>query len=198
MDTNPGFQPFGFAGGIYGLNTGLIRLGARDYDPQTGRWTAKDPIRFDGGDSNLYGYVANDPANFIDVEGFQSYWSRVADNFVDTNSSIAGTVARQGTAMGANMYATNVIYANAMGGSIYSGLGAGSAIGVWAGATIFNASMSAAAWGAGSAIGSMVNAIEVPGGNGQTIRDSIADWFYENRSFWDSPGSWLYDLFNPC
>ncbi|MEA3411387.1 MAG: RHS repeat-associated core domain-containing protein, partial [Pseudomonadota bacterium] len=56
-DTHPGFQPFGFAGGIVDQHTGLVRFGARDYDPETGRWTAKDPIRFDGGDSNLYGYV---------------------------------------------------------------------------------------------------------------------------------------------
>jgi len=69
QDTNPGFQPFGFAGGIYDQHTGLVRFGARDYDPETGRWTAKDPIRFNGGDTNLYGYVLNDPVNFIDPEG---------------------------------------------------------------------------------------------------------------------------------
>jgi len=37
-DTNPGFQPFGFAGGLYDPDTGLVRFGARDYDPFTGRW----------------------------------------------------------------------------------------------------------------------------------------------------------------
>lgn len=68
-DTNPGFQPFGFAGGLYDLHTQLIRFGARDYDPQTGRWTTKDPIGFEGGDTNLYGYVLNDPINLIDPEG---------------------------------------------------------------------------------------------------------------------------------
>jgi RHS repeat-associated protein len=56
-DTNPGFQPFGFAGGLYDVDTGLTRFGARDYDAFTGRWTSKDPIRFAGGDANLYGYV---------------------------------------------------------------------------------------------------------------------------------------------
>ena len=35
-DTNPGFQPFGFAGGIYDLHTGLVRFGARDYDAELG------------------------------------------------------------------------------------------------------------------------------------------------------------------
>jgi len=69
QDTNPGFQPFGFAGGIYDQSTKLTRFGARDYDAATGRWTAKDPIRFEGKDSNLYGYVGNDPINFVDPTG---------------------------------------------------------------------------------------------------------------------------------
>ncbi len=68
-DTNPGFQPFGFAGGIYDQHTQLVRFGARDYDPQTGRWTAKDPIRFEGDGPNLYGYVLNDPINLVDQNG---------------------------------------------------------------------------------------------------------------------------------
>ncbi|WP_290498756.1 DUF1566 domain-containing protein [Alcanivorax sp.] len=68
-DTNPGFQPFGFAGGIYDQHTGLTRFGARDYDAETGRWTAKDPIRFEGKDQNLYGYVLNDPINLFDLDG---------------------------------------------------------------------------------------------------------------------------------
>ncbi len=72
-DTNPGFQPFGFAGGLYDRDTGLVRFGARDYDPVIGRWTAKDPIMFSGGDSNLYGYVIDDPINLIDVNGTGSY-----------------------------------------------------------------------------------------------------------------------------
>jgi hypothetical protein len=34
-----------------------------------GVFTAKDPIRFDGGDTNLYAYVANDPVNQLDPMG---------------------------------------------------------------------------------------------------------------------------------
>ena len=69
QDTRPGFLPFGFAGGIYDQYTGLVRFGARDYNPYFGRWTAKDPIRFNGGDTNLYGYVVNDPVNWTDSDG---------------------------------------------------------------------------------------------------------------------------------
>jgi len=70
LDTYPGFQPFGFAGGFYDRDTNLVRFGARDYDAWTGRWTAKDPIRFGGGDTNLYGYVVDDPVNVTDPSGF--------------------------------------------------------------------------------------------------------------------------------
>lgn len=68
-DTNPGFQPFGFAGGLYDPDTGLVRFGARDYDAYTGRWTAKDPILFEGGDTSLYGYVRGDSINQLDTDG---------------------------------------------------------------------------------------------------------------------------------
>ncbi len=68
-DTKPGFQPFGSAGGLYDQDTKLLRFGARDYDPQTGRWSAKDSILFDGGDTNLYGYVLEDPIDSIDPSG---------------------------------------------------------------------------------------------------------------------------------
>ena len=71
-DTNPGFQPFGFAGGLYDQDLKLVRFGARDYNPAVGRWTAKDPILFNGGDTNLYGYVLNDPVNMIDPAGLQA------------------------------------------------------------------------------------------------------------------------------
>ncbi|MGZ5445925.1 MAG: NHL domain-containing protein [Thermoanaerobaculia bacterium] len=72
-DTAPGFQPFGFAGGLYDRDTRLVRFGARDYDPHTGRWTAKDPIGFGGGDTNLYGYAFSDPINFVDPTGLRIY-----------------------------------------------------------------------------------------------------------------------------
>ncbi|MDG0816248.1 RHS repeat protein [Bdellovibrio svalbardensis] len=64
--------PFGFAGGLYDADTGLVRFGARDYSPVAGKWTTTDPLRFNGGDTNLYGYVLNDPINKIDPMGLQA------------------------------------------------------------------------------------------------------------------------------
>jgi len=69
-DSNEAFTiPFGFAGGLYDADSKLTRFGYRDYDAYTGKWTAKDPIGFQGGDSNLYGYVLGDPVNFVDPTG---------------------------------------------------------------------------------------------------------------------------------
>jgi RHS repeat-associated protein len=69
QDTSPGLTPFGFAGGLYDRDTGLVRFGARDYDPSVGRWTSKDPLRFRSGSLSLYGYVVNDPVNLTDYNG---------------------------------------------------------------------------------------------------------------------------------
>ncbi|NIP55669.1 RHS repeat-associated core domain-containing protein, partial [candidate division KSB1 bacterium] len=54
---------------LYAPDTGLVRFGARDYAPATGRWTAKDPILFEGGDTNLYIYVYNNPLSYTDPSG---------------------------------------------------------------------------------------------------------------------------------
>ena len=73
-DSNPAFiVPFGFAGGLHDRDTGLVRFGFRDYDPNIGRFTAKDPIDFAGGDTNLYAYTLNDPVNFVDPSGLYDY-----------------------------------------------------------------------------------------------------------------------------
>jgi RHS repeat-associated protein len=68
-DANPGFQPFVFTGELYDQDTKLLRFGARDYDPSTGRWTAKDPILYAGNDTNLFGYALDDPVNLTDSPG---------------------------------------------------------------------------------------------------------------------------------
>jgi RHS repeat-associated protein len=72
-ETGAGFQPFGFAGGLYDSTTKLVRFGARDYDPSTGRWTNKDPIGFAGQQGNVYLYVNGDPVNGWDPHGLESF-----------------------------------------------------------------------------------------------------------------------------
>jgi RHS repeat-associated protein len=69
QDSNQHFQPFGFAGGLYDPDTHLVRFGARDYDAEIGRWTAKDPNPFRQGETNHYIYVDNDPLSYTDARG---------------------------------------------------------------------------------------------------------------------------------
>jgi len=74
-DTNPTFTiPFGFAGGMHDRDTGFVRFGLRDYDPDTGTWTAKDPIGYVAGDVDLYSYAHNNPIKFIDPSGRRIEW----------------------------------------------------------------------------------------------------------------------------
>ena len=89
LDTNPGFQPFGYAGGLYDAQTGLVRFGARDYDAETGRWTAKEPLKFADG-TNFYVYSQNNPINFIDPNG------RYAAIFDLENKRIYGVITERG------------------------------------------------------------------------------------------------------
>lgn len=69
-DSAPAFDlAIGFAGGLEDVATGLTRFGYRDYDAASGRWTARDPILYGGGQANLYTYVGNDPVGLRDPLG---------------------------------------------------------------------------------------------------------------------------------
>jgi RHS repeat-associated protein len=72
LNTNSSLQPYSFAGGILDSGSGLISFGKRDYLPEVGRWTIKDPILFAGGDTNLYGYVLGNPVNLTDPMGLSA------------------------------------------------------------------------------------------------------------------------------
>jgi RHS repeat-associated protein len=92
FDSSPGLQPFGFAGGLYDADTGLARFGARDYDAATGRWTAKDPILFAGGQENLYTYVNGDPMNRTDPSGLDDTSKCIATCLATSTASSLLTV----------------------------------------------------------------------------------------------------------
>jgi RHS repeat-associated protein len=56
-------------------NTGLTHLGAREYDPTTGRFITVDPIMdlTDPQQWNAYGYANNNPTTFSDPSGLKSW-----------------------------------------------------------------------------------------------------------------------------
>ena len=69
LEGEEGWNPFKYCG-IFGYRedeeTGLMKVGARYYDPMIGRWIQKDPI-LDG--FNWWIYCENDPVNGVDPEG---------------------------------------------------------------------------------------------------------------------------------
>lgn len=126
-DSNPGFQPFGFAGGLYDVDTRLVRFGARDYDPHTGRWTMKEPLGFSGGSGNLYEYAFGDPVNFIDVNG---------KNPALLVPGIVGAVAGAATVTGYQIY-ENIHHGRAWNACFnVSDIGIATGVGFLAGITV--------------------------------------------------------------
>ncbi len=78
--------------GKYGVNNGgngLYLMGAREYDPTTGRFTQQDPTGLNGGDTNLYRYTYNSPTNFIDPLGLDTNSLTVGGSF--TSGVLGGT-----------------------------------------------------------------------------------------------------------
>jgi RHS repeat-associated protein len=68
-------NPYRFKGEYLDAATGLYKIGARYYQPGTGRWTQQDNIEHlgDPARGNRYLYVGGDPANRTDPTGF-AFW----------------------------------------------------------------------------------------------------------------------------
>ncbi|MDR1007225.1 MAG: RHS repeat-associated core domain-containing protein [Campylobacteraceae bacterium] len=114
--------PIPFAGGLYDKDTKLIKFGYREYDSYTGRWTSKDPIDFNGGSLNLYGYVLGDPVNLIDFNGLE--W-QISGGV--SGSMGVGIFGGGGTSVGITSNGRFFIRVTAntqAGGGIYGGVGA--------------------------------------------------------------------------
>ncbi|WP_329082517.1 MULTISPECIES: RHS repeat domain-containing protein [unclassified Streptosporangium] len=69
----------GFVGGTQDSTTGLVHLGAREYDPKNGRFLSVDPIidDVDPQQLNAYAYANNSPVTMSDPDG-QWVWIPVA------------------------------------------------------------------------------------------------------------------------
>ncbi len=83
-------NPFQYAGRESDSETGIYGYRARYYSPTLGRFISEDPIRFAGGQPNLYAYVFDDPTNFIDPLGLDA-WDWV-QNFGDFSNGAASVL----------------------------------------------------------------------------------------------------------
>ncbi len=77
-------QPYRFSTKRYDDQTGLVLYGYRFYSPATGRWLSRDPLGESVG-MNLYGFVWNDPVNWIDPLGLKGGIIRIIRNTLKRN-----------------------------------------------------------------------------------------------------------------
>ena len=80
---------FKFTGREFQSELGLYYYRARFYDPGSGRFVSQDPIGFNGGDQNLYGYVGNRVTTSTDPSG----------NIAISSSATATELVRIGVAL---------------------------------------------------------------------------------------------------
>jgi RHS repeat-associated protein len=111
--------------GQYGVSNGgngLYLMGAREYDPITGRFTQQDPIGLNGGDTNLYRYTNNSPTNFIDPSGL--FCVANAQNGAAAGQAIGGLIGLGiGLGVGTTGGPGGTIVGGATGGTIGAILG---------------------------------------------------------------------------
>ncbi|MFB7475020.1 RHS repeat-associated core domain-containing protein [Kitasatospora sp. NPDC056184] len=90
----------GFVGGTKDDTTGLTNLGARQYDPATGRFISPDPILDDANPQqwNGYAYSENDPVNRSDPSGLASPECGTLYKCTGTGGTITMKNAEQATA----------------------------------------------------------------------------------------------------
>ncbi|NJO07598.1 MAG: RHS repeat-associated core domain-containing protein [Chloroflexaceae bacterium] len=62
-------EPFGFTGEVHSIETGLVYLRARWYDPASGTFLIRDPSRQE---QHLYQYARSNPINRVDPSGWLS------------------------------------------------------------------------------------------------------------------------------
>jgi RHS repeat-associated protein len=70
--TGTAYNPYRFTGTYLDDVTGLYMMGARYYQPSTGRFTQLDPLPESILDINRYAYAGCNPTNFVDRTGLAS------------------------------------------------------------------------------------------------------------------------------
>lgn len=124
---------------------GVVLMGARMYDPGTGRFWSVDPEP--GGNATAYDYCSGDPVNCSDLDG-NSFWSfvkksvKVVAKVAEVASAVVpGPVGAGLSALSAGAYAATGNKKKALEMALFTGaalVGAGTAVAVakWGGAAL--------------------------------------------------------------
>jgi RHS repeat-associated protein len=72
-ETSSPYQWGGASGYYFDKDVGMILMGLRWYDVETGRFLTRDPIGFSAGDSNFFRPMGNNPANAVDPWGLDVF-----------------------------------------------------------------------------------------------------------------------------
>jgi RHS repeat-associated protein len=88
----------GFVGGTIDATTGLTHLGAREYDPNTGRFISVDPLidQNDPQQLNAYAYANNSPMTLSDPDGQRPVGDNIHDEWSYNDYKRTGHGSRPG------------------------------------------------------------------------------------------------------
>ncbi|MBK5275998.1 MAG: RHS repeat-associated core domain-containing protein [Desulfuromonadales bacterium] len=180
-----------YTGREWDKETGLYYYRARYYDPMDGRFINKDPIGFNGGDVDLYGYVNNNPVNSIDPYGlFKLFGKEINFNIgsglqggiqafiLGLNGSVGGIIGTDGQKCGV------ITICGRIGPGIYAGGGAYGSVGGTQGSTSNVEGWSVgggldAGWGASTG-GQAVIGLKSTGGSGPIPKAKAGGGFGAN------------------
>jgi RHS repeat-associated protein len=104
--------------------TGLYLMGARYYNPASGTFVSQDPIGFNGGTTDLYGYAHDDPVTFNDPTGCGCSLSNLTPN----KGKLLPPLDSYGSAIGGTLFT--------IGAAVLIGAAAASAFPILAAATV--------------------------------------------------------------
>jgi RHS repeat-associated protein len=130
-------NPWGYAGGLVD-STGLVKFGARYYDPNLGRWTQQDSITgsiTNPSSTDRYVYVSDDPTNGTDRTGlfnFGTFFGAAVGTLVGVGICVAfgletagvACVVAIGVAMSVGTGVGDYLAGDTVQGAVLEGLGA--------------------------------------------------------------------------
>jgi RHS repeat-associated protein len=150
--TQPNEQNWqGGSGYQYRSGTGIYQVGARTYDPQSGRFLQEDPSMEGMGD---YTYANNNPANFTDPTGLISIQQTPCLLWAGSKALAIGTTIGKMVNMILNIPALRAAFTD---GAIMVGAGLTAPLGIpGAGAIIGGIVANAVITGAGKAVGTLI------------------------------------------